>query len=175
MTMKVETNNRALHTAGVTRRLRMLRAVACLGALALQVAGCDQLKPGAPPVLAPLLHADAPNVIPGQYLVIFKDGTSSQSIEAAKALARSLGATVGFTYTAAVKGFSAELPPAALAAMRAVPGVVHVEAVKRYWYETSLSQPPNPATPPAPGLDRIGSAAAALEPDVPRSAKAEPA
>jgi subtilisin family serine protease len=133
------------------RALRMLVAVACLGALALGVGGCRRTQVPQ----APVLNGNAPNAIPGHYLVIFKDGSSSESIEAAKALARGLGATVRFTYTAALKGFSAELPPPALAAVRALPDVAYLEADKRHEYQTSLSQPPTPATPPDTGLDRI--------------------
>ena len=144
--------SRACCTAGVTRRLRMLLGVGCLAVLA--VAGCEGTgKPGAGPALAPLLNHTAPNAIPNRYLVIFKEGTPSESIEAAKALAQSLGGTIGFTYTTAVRGFSAELPPSALLAVRALPGVAFVEADKRHSYEAS--QPPDPSTPPTPSLDRI--------------------
>jgi subtilisin family serine protease len=132
----------------------MLLAGGCLAALALQMAGCAKLrKSAAMPALAPLLNYDATNAIPGHYLVILKEGSLSEPVEAAKTLAQSLGGTIGFTYTTALQGFSAELPPSALVAMRALPGVAYVEVDKRYSFQTS--QPPDPATPPTPGLDRI--------------------
>ena len=138
-------------TAGI-RHVVFLGA-AFLVAASLQLTGCRQRRPSAP--LAPLFNQDAPNKIPDHYLVLFKNDTPLDSIETAKALAQSLNGTVGFTYTAAIKGFSARLPAAALAANRALPTVAHVEVDKTHSYETSLTQPPNPMEPPAPGLDRI--------------------
>jgi subtilisin family serine protease len=138
-------------TAGA-RRVVFVGA-AFLAAASLQMTGCGRSKPSV--ALAPLFNENAPNKIPDHYLVIFKNDTPQNSIDAAKSLAQSLGGTVGFTYTTAVKGFSARLPAAALGAIRAVTTVAHVEADKTQSYETSLTQPPNPAATPAPGLDRI--------------------
>jgi subtilisin family serine protease len=140
----------AIARIGATRRVLF---VAFAAAASLQEAGCAQDRPSR--TLAPLLNPDAPNKIPDHYLVIFKDDTAPESIEAAKVLAQGLGGAVGFTYAAAVKGFSARLPAAALAAIRALPAVAHVEVDKTHQYEASLTQPPNPLTPPPPGLDRI--------------------
>jgi subtilisin family serine protease len=116
----------------------------------------------APQQLAPVIKEDAPKVIPGQYIVVFKpeaagvaskSGSARQQLLAAEETAKRLDGEVKFTYTAAVIGFSAKLPPKALEAVRAMPGVAYIEADRTI--SLSTIQPPNPATPPPLGLDRI--------------------
>lgn len=115
-----------------------------------------------PQRLAPVIKEDAPKAIPGQYIVVFKpetarvgskSGAARQQLLAAEETVKRLDGTIRFTYTAALIGFNAKLPPKALEAVRSMPGVAFIEADR----EVSLStiQPPNPATPPPLGLDRI--------------------
>src|SRR5438874_626194 len=71
------------------------------------------------------LAALASDVIPGRYIVVFK-----ASVEDPPGLARQLvkqhGGRLHFTYTSAVKGFAAELPEPALAALRAHAEVAYI-------------------------------------------------
>lgn len=64
--------------------------------------------------------------IPGRYIVLFKDSVADPSAEAASAV-RGLGGQVHHTYTAALKGFAATLPDAALQGLRRNP---HVESIE---------------------------------------------
>jgi subtilisin family serine protease len=70
--------------------------------------------------------AQGSDVIPGQYIVRFRD-----DVQDAPGLARELvalsGGELGFTYTAAIKGFSAQLPVQAVEALRHNPNVAYVE------------------------------------------------
>ncbi|HTD22395.1 MAG TPA: S8 family serine peptidase [Terriglobales bacterium] len=109
-----------------------------------------------------VLNERAPKVIPGQYIVVFKPvtrqaaskpGTARQDVLAAEETVKRLGGTVGFTYTSAVIGFSAKLPPQALEAVRTRPGVAYIEADQVVSLNTV--QPPNPPGFPPLGLDRI--------------------
>jgi subtilisin family serine protease len=134
--------------------------LACLILLA-GVLGMKSVLP-AQPQPASVINQRSPRVIPGQYIVVFKQdkalfasnsGTARQQVLAAEETVKRLGGTVGFTYTSAVIGFSAKLPPSALEALRAMPGVAYIEADQIVSLNTI--QPPNPPTPPPLGLDRI--------------------
>jgi len=112
--------------------------------------------------LAPVINGDAPKMIPGQYIVVFKTetaraasaaGSARQELLVAQETVKRLGGTVRLTYTAAVIGFSAKLPPQALEAVRAMPGVAYIEADRMISLNTI--QPPTPSTPPPLGLERI--------------------
>jgi subtilisin family serine protease len=74
-----------------------------------------------------LAQGQRSDVIPGQYIVQFKDSVRDVPGLTRRLLAQS-GGTLGFTYTAAIKGFSAKLPSAAVAALQHNPNVLRVEA-----------------------------------------------
>ena len=61
---------------------------------------------------------------PGQYIVVFKEGTSPEVILAAQNAVKELGGTIKHTYSIALIGFSvADLPENALRSLRAIAGV----------------------------------------------------
>jgi subtilisin len=68
--------------------------------------------------------APQPGVIPGQYIVVFKDGVSVDSTTNAMAQQHGLG--VMHTYHAALHGFAATIPDARLAAVKADSRVLFV-------------------------------------------------
>jgi subtilisin family serine protease len=126
--------------------------------------GCTPTRPPEGPAvqpLAPILNEGARDVIPGRYIVIFKEdgvqaAASTRKVRNAAAAARSmaaqrlvqqLGGRIGFVYTSALTGFSAELPPAALERLRAMPEVAWIEADQRVTGATVQNNPPL-------GLDR---------------------
>jgi subtilisin family serine protease len=154
------------------RRHRTGRGTA-IGALAAAtglvtglVAGLVTGVPGAAAAVtpAPLLGTSAPGVIPGQYVVVLKDGpeppaglsaASSTSSASSRALvsravtrARRSGAVVTQQYTHALRGYGGTLDAAELAQVRADPAVAYVQANQRYRGGTVQVDPPW-------GLDRI--------------------
>ena len=106
-------------------------AAASYAFLAFQMlAGPAAAQPAPQPTLAPVRDAGAPNTIPGQYIVVFKPDIAREVALAAEDTVRRLNGVVLHTYTSALIGFSAKLPPAALEAVRAAPGVAYIEADK---------------------------------------------
>lgn len=98
---------------------------------ALGLAACqDSPNPAAPkpPLLANASSISAPtgDAIPGQYIVVFKDAVRDPSVAAAQFIATH-GGTRRFTYTRALKGFAAQLPDAAVEALRLDPNVAYIE------------------------------------------------
>jgi len=67
-----------------------------------------------------------PEVVPGQYIVVFSDGVADPG-SVATALVRSLGGTMLHIYTSAIKGFAARLPTGAADALQQNPLVAFVE------------------------------------------------
>ncbi len=116
--------------------MRRLLLVAAVLGVALAVAGGAQAR-----------------VIPGQYIVVLEP--DSRSAVVANAHARSAGARVLAVYGAALKGYTARLTPAQLAAVRADPRVAYVEADRT----VSISTTQTNATW---GLDRIDQRARPL-------------
>lgn len=128
-------------------------------AMAAFYVGSGKAQPVSHPALAPLLNEGSPAAVPGQYIVVFRrpaiDSPESAAreraldaqVSAAEALAQRLGAEIRHRYRSAIKGFSARLPPAALAAVRAFPGVDWVEANQRGTLDAVQQYPPY-------GLDR---------------------
>jgi len=124
----------------------------CLVALAVGLSGTPATaQPASTP--APLRNENARHRIPDQYIVVFKDKTPRQIVQAAQDAVKKLGGTVLFTYTAALIGFNAKIPPQALPAVRALPGIDYIEADQTMTAQTS--QPPNPSSTPPDGLKRI--------------------
>ena len=92
--------------------------------------------------------ASQSEVIPGQYIVTFKDDVVDPP-GLAKQLVTQHGGELGFTYTAAIRGFSARLSDQAAAALLKNPNVASVEQDQvALSTDTQLSAP-------SWGLDRI--------------------
>lgn len=128
--------------------------IACSAILAfMTVAGIAMAQQAPEQRLAPVLNENAKNRIPDQYIVVFKPGTSLENVAAAKVAAKKFNGRVIHTYTSALIGFSAKLPPEALRALRAMPGVAYIEADQKVSIQTI--QPPNPPGNPSTGIDRI--------------------
>jgi subtilisin family serine protease len=116
--------------------MRRLLLVAAVLGVALAAAGGAQAR-----------------VIPGQYIVVLEPG--SRSAVVANAHARSAGARILAVYGAALKGYTARLTPAQLAAVRADPRVAFVEADQTVSISTTQTNAPW-------GLDRIDQRARPL-------------
>jgi len=91
-------------------------------------------------------------VIPGQYIVVFRDDVADPP-GLANRLVRQQGGSLRFTYQYAIKGFSAELPEKAVDALRRNPNVAYIEPNGRVWAVGSGSQTDLPGG--LWGLDRI--------------------
>src|SRR6267142_4538316 len=111
----------------------------------------------APPQLPSVINERSPRAIPGQYIVVFKPdaarvaskaGSARQALLAAQRTVEKLEGTILFTYTSALIGFSARLPPRALEAVRAIPEVAWIEAHQTVSAQTIQTMAPT-------GLDRI--------------------
>ncbi len=103
--------------------------------------------------IAPLLNANSPRAIPGQYIVVLKEDalTAQAAVEASVA---AMGGDVRYEYRAALRGFAATLPDAALEALRRDPAVAYIEADQMATIvdDVSAEAIQQPATW---GLDRI--------------------
>jgi hypothetical protein len=109
-----------------------------LRALALLLAASVAHAVGVPPVSQP---------VPGRYIVVLKGHVSSPDAQAA-AIAQANAGRVQLVYRTALKGFSVELPAAAVAAVRSHPDVAFVEQDRTVWVA-------DVQTPATWGLDRI--------------------
>jgi len=98
--------------------------------------------------LAPLVNADVPKRIPGQYIVVFKPGVASVQAGAVRERIAVLGGKVGYVYTTVLRGFSATLPDDALKALQASPDVAYIEVDQVGTLNTVQVNPPT-------GLDRV--------------------
>jgi aqualysin 1 len=77
---------------------------------------------------APMLQPASDEVIPDQYIVIYKRGImTTQADISIRASVQANGGQVQYVYTSAIKGFSARLPEAALNAVLSDPNVAYVE------------------------------------------------
>lgn len=107
-----------------------------------------QAAPEAKRALAPVRSdKTAVNVLPDQYIVVFKAGTPRDTVLAAQAKVAQLKGSVGFSYWTALIGFSATLSPAALKEMRTLEGIDFIERDQRLTADTVQANPPR-------GLDR---------------------
>jgi|CZKH01.1.fsa_nt_gi hypothetical protein len=111
----------------------------------------------ASPQLPAVINERAPKAIPGQYIVVFKPetsrvaskaGSARQALLTAQRTVEKLDGKILFTYTSALIGFSAKLPPRALEAVRAMPEVAWIEADQTISVQTIQTMAPT-------GLDRI--------------------
>ncbi len=113
---------------------------------ALPLLGDDFASDNSP---APLLNADSPNAIPGQYIVVFKENTARQATNSIMNETINLyGGELNFVYGAAINGFAAKLPEKAIEALRENPNVAFIEVDQTI----SLTNSQSNATW---GLDRI--------------------
>jgi len=131
-------------------------AAAGLMALGAGLAGTALAQSGSRAGTAPLVAKAAQATVPDHYIVVFAKGTSDTAIAAAQDTARKLGATIGFTYTSALRGFSVKAPASAVDRLRAVPGVSYVEADSLVSINTIQFGPPT-------GLDRTSERLLALD------------
>jgi subtilisin family serine protease len=126
-----------------------------LGLATLVVPGCGEengpMEPMAGPARVPVASVastgSAP-IIPGRYIVVFKSDVADAAALAGR-LVDGNGGTLRFTYTAALKGFAADLPARALDALQHNPNVAYVEADQ---VVTLFGTEP---APPSWGLDRV--------------------
>jgi aqualysin 1 len=100
----------------------------------------------------PLAEASAPalaaaQVVPGSYIVVFRRGVPDAPGLAQKLIATS-GGSLRFTYSAALKGFAADLPARAVDALRHNPNVAYVEPDQMVQLFGTEAAPPW-------GLDRL--------------------
>jgi subtilisin family serine protease len=104
---------------------------ATLAALTLATACADPIAPVAPPAAAPPTASRvgddaASDVIPDQYIVVFRrDVNDAPGL--ARRLAAANGASVRFAYAHAIKGFAGRMSAQAAAALARNPNVAYVE------------------------------------------------
>ncbi len=148
--------------AGIARQSPQLRApmtffhssfVRVFALLASTACLSVNLPAFAQPVDGPAAYPSrASRPIPGRYVVIFKNEVTDPAATAA-AVVRSHGGQLHHTYSAAIKGFAASLPEAALQGIRNNPNVSIVEQDQTV--SASQTSPQNQVTW---GLDRIDQA-----------------
>lgn len=111
------------------------------------------------PEVVPLVVEDeGGKVIPGQYIVVYKEGKGgAQVISAAQAMATEAGGEILFTYLDSIEGFAAKLSDEALHLLRQDERIDYIEADQM----VSINQEQGPneqatqVSPPSWGLDRI--------------------
>ncbi|HET8680498.1 MAG TPA: S8 family serine peptidase, partial [Micromonosporaceae bacterium] len=90
-------------------------------------------------------HAGGPTAVAGSYIVVLKDGVRAS----AQGLTARYGGAVGFTYTAALRGFEVSASEAVARRIAADPSVDYVQ--QNHVLSLVGTQP----NPPSWGLDRI--------------------
>lgn len=112
----------------------------------------------APQPPAPLITTPGAEVVPGQYIVVYKEGALrfETSIKAENRV-ENLGGKLLHYYTNVLSGYSAELSPAALAAVRSDPAVAYVVPDGIIWADQEPEPEPVAVqlNPPSWGLDRV--------------------
>src|SRR6267378_2555837 len=99
-----------------------MRAARATGLCLLLVGACrDASTPW-----QPAQGSDGTGVVPGQYIVVFRD-TVADPEGLAQALVQAQGGTQLHTYARALKGFAARLSDSAVAALRQNPLVAYLE------------------------------------------------
>jgi len=134
-------------------------------AVALAVLLVGACRDGSTP-FQPQPSDGASRVIPGQYIVVFRDtvadpvGFAQSRVGPAQSRANAQGGTLLHTYTSALKGFAARLPDAAVATLRQDPRVAYVEPDRKVTLSGSQQMDAN-GDPW--GLDRIDQRALPLD------------
>ncbi|HEX3766086.1 MAG TPA: S8 family serine peptidase [Kofleriaceae bacterium] len=144
----------SLQGRSITSRYRRSAAGAALVAAGL--VGTALAQSAGHTQLARVVTPPGQATIPDQYIVVFVPGTPASTIASAEATAMRLGATIGFTYTAALRGFSAKAPQSALDQIRAIQGVSYIEADSPVSINTIQFGPPL-------GLDRTSERLLSLD------------
>ena len=106
----------------------------------------------------PRVSAARVKPVSGEYIVVFRPQVTNPTALAAQ-LVRGHGGTLRFTYTSAIKGFAATLPPAAAQALAHNPNVAYVEPDQVFTLDATQSMDAN-GDPW--GLDRIDQQAGPL-------------
>jgi subtilisin family serine protease len=101
-----------------------------------------------PNALLDVVAAPAGQAVPDEYIVVFKDNVSAPASEAGN-IVHADGGKLKYTYSRALKGFTAELSSGALQALRSNSKVARIEQNQRVQLETTQLNPANV------GLDRI--------------------
>lgn len=127
--------------------------VALTVSLGLILAACETTS--RPDDSTPVFSAGL-DVIPNRYIIVLRPGAASATSEASR-LAQAAGGRVLFTYEHALRGFAADLSPAALRAVRNDPAVLSIEPDR----QVSIQGVQNPAG--QWGLDRIDQRALPLD------------
>jgi subtilisin family serine protease len=104
---------------------------------------------------APLLGADSPYAIPGEYIVVLKPGAGGGNVISAIENAPEASGDVHFIYTDVLNGFSASLNEPTLEAVRNNPDVLYVEVDQAVYADATQ-------TSATWGLDRVDQRALPL-------------
>jgi subtilisin family serine protease len=133
-----------------------MRWNAKVAAAVLLAAGLAACRDATTPQL-PVSPATAA-VVPGEYIVVFKDGVADPA-GLARQIVRTQGGALRFIYTSALKGFAARLPDAAVRALARNPLVAYVEPDQEFRADVTQSMDAN-GDPW--GIDRIDQTALPL-------------
>ena len=152
-----------------------------LTAALVVLAACGEatrpVQPGPRPSQDLILQSSNPNIVPGQYIVVFKDGVTDPD-GLAQTLVSLYGGTLKHTYKSAIKGFAAVLSDAAVAALNTQSTLVeYIEPDQKGGPDGETQQAPQSGGPTQPsgstteqmdangdpwGLDRIDQRALPL-------------
>jgi Peptidase inhibitor I9 len=77
--------------------------------------------------LAPLRNQGVPGAIANRYIVVMKPGVSREAVGDFRQRITGIGGKVVHVYTSALSGFSVEISPEGVEALRALPGVDYIE------------------------------------------------
>jgi subtilisin family serine protease len=115
------------------RRPRLTTLLAATAAV-LFIAGCsDSTAPALQPDLDPLRsHTSLGQIIPGEYIVVFRPGVTDVPGLARQLAARHDG-EVSFVYQHAIQGFAAKLPPEAVDVLSRHPLIDWIEPDQLFW------------------------------------------
>lgn len=92
---------------------------------------------------APIVGADSPFAIPGQYIVVFEKGARGRSVNNAAQAAERAGGKILHRYDTVLDGFAIQMPEKALEGLRNNPNVAYIEVDQRVTIDVTW------------GLDRI--------------------
>src|SRR6195952_3305727 len=77
--------------------------------------------------LAPLQNQGARGAVPNRYIVVMKPDVSREATGDVRQRITGIGGRVLQVYTSALNGFSVEISPEGLQALRALPGIDYIE------------------------------------------------